>query len=79
MRIQKLRYIISTRTSNPFKKPEVVDAESSVHDNYIVVPADIPSNNIVLVCKNYHIQCLTNQLEINSTTGNLYTSILKSH
>ncbi|XP_063442413.1 uncharacterized protein LOC134722721 [Mytilus trossulus] len=49
-RIQKLRCNMSTRVSNPFKNPDGVDALSSFHDKYVVVPADKASNNIVFIC-----------------------------
>jgi hypothetical protein len=37
-----------------FKKPEVVNELRRLHDNFVLVPADKASNNIVFVCKNYH-------------------------
>lgn len=61
---------MSTRVANPFNNPEVVDAFSSLHDKYVVVPADKSSNNIVFICKNHYLQCLTTELGINRTTGN---------
>ena len=58
-RTQKLRCTISKGVSNPFKNPEVVDALSSLHDKYVVVPADKASNNIVFICKSHYLQCIT--------------------
>ena len=49
--VQKLQCNMSTRVTNPFKNPDVVDALSSLHDKYVVVPADKASNNIVFICK----------------------------
>ena len=43
----KIPYVKYVDVSNPFKNPEVVDALSSLHDKYVVVPADKASNNIV--------------------------------
>mgnify|MGYP007121707522 FL=1 len=71
-RIQKLRCNMSTRVSNPFKNPEVVDALSSLHDKYVVVPADKASNNIVFICRKHYLQCLTTELGIDKTTGILH-------
>ena len=66
---------MSTRVTNPFKNPDVVDALSSLHDKYVVVPADKASNNIVFICKNHYLQCLTKELGINRTTGNPINSL----
>jgi hypothetical protein len=37
-----------------FKKPEVVNELRRLHDNFVLVPTDEASNNIVFVCKNYY-------------------------
>ena len=42
---------MSTRTKSVFSDPDVVSELSSLHDNYVVVPTDKASNNIVLICK----------------------------
>ena len=42
---------------------------SSLHDKYVVVPADKASNNIVFVCKSYYFECLIKELGINSNTS----------
>jgi hypothetical protein len=34
-----------------FKKPEVVNELHALHDNFVLVPADKASNNIVFICK----------------------------
>jgi hypothetical protein len=41
---------------------------SSLHDKYVIVPADKASNNIVFVCKSYYFECLIKELGINSNT-----------
>ena len=53
-----------------FKKPEVVNELQRLHDNFVLVPADKASNNIVFVCKNYYYECLLNELGYTSTSGN---------
>jgi hypothetical protein len=35
---------------------------SSLHDKYVIVPADKASNNIVFVCKSYYFECLIKEL-----------------
>jgi hypothetical protein len=53
-----------------FKKPEVVNELRRLHDNFVLVPADKASNNIVFVCKNYYYECLLNELGFTTTSGN---------
>jgi hypothetical protein len=42
---------------------------SSLHDKYVIVPADKASNNIVFVCKSYYFECLIKELGINNNTS----------
>jgi hypothetical protein len=53
-----------------FKNTEVVNELRRLHENFVLVPADKASNNIVFVCKNYYYECLLNELGITSTSGN---------
>jgi hypothetical protein len=48
---------------------EAVKCLSSLHDKYVIVPADKASNNIVFVCKSYYFECLIKELGINSNTS----------
>lgn len=71
--IQKLRCTLSIRITNSFKNTEVAhvaDVLSSFNDKYVVVPTDKVYNNIVVICKNDYLECLTQELEINSKTTN---------
>ena len=43
---------------------------STLHDKYVVVPADKASNNIVFVCKSYYYECLVKELGIKEHSGN---------
>ena len=52
---------MSTKTKSVFSAPDVVSELSSMHDNYVVVPADKASNNIVFICKAYYYNCLTKE------------------
>jgi len=60
------------RTSYPsvFKKAEVVNELHRLHENFVLVPADKASNNIVFVCKSYYYNCLFNELGFTSTSRN---------
>ena len=53
-----------------FKKPEVVNELHRLHDNFVLVPADKASNNIVFVCKKYYYECLLNELRFTSSSEN---------
>jgi hypothetical protein len=51
-----------------FKDQEAVKCISSLHDKYVIIPADKASNNIVFVCKSYYFKCLIKELGINNST-----------
>ena len=53
-----------------FSKPEVIKELDRLHKEYVLVPADKASNNIVFVCKAHYYNCILNELGINSTFGN---------
>jgi hypothetical protein len=53
-----------------FKKPELVNELLRLHDNFVLVPAEKASDNIVFVCKNSYYKCLLNELGFTSTSGN---------
>jgi hypothetical protein len=48
----------------------VVNELCRLHDNFVLVPADKASNNIVFVCKNYYYECLLNELGFTYISGN---------
>ena len=68
-RIHKLKNCVNSRPKSVFKDQEAVKCLSSLHDKYVVVPADKASNNIVFVCKPYYFECLIKELGINSNTS----------
>jgi hypothetical protein len=47
----------------------VVNELHKLHDNFVLVSADKPSNNIVFISKNYYYQYLLNELGFTSTSG----------
>ena len=69
-RINKLQGTMSTKTKSVICDPDVVSELSSLHDNYVVVPVDKASNNIVFICKAHYYNCLIKELGINSTHSN---------
>jgi hypothetical protein len=69
-RIHKLKNCVNSRPKSVFKNQEAVKYLTSLHDKYVIVPADKASNNIVFVCKSYNFECLIKELGINSNTSN---------
>ena len=68
-RIHKLKNCVNNRPKSIFKNQEAVKCLSSLHDKYVIVPADKASNNIVFVCKSYYFECLIKELGINNNTS----------
>ena len=50
-RINSLKSSMSTKTTSIFNNADVVKTLSTLHDKYVVVPADKAPNNIIFVCK----------------------------
>ena len=61
---------MSTEKSFITSRPEVVNELHRLHENFVRVPADKASNNIVFGCKSYYHNCLLNELGFTSTSGN---------
>ena len=51
IKIKKLNWSMSTRTTSIFKDPNVAKHLSHFHDKYVVVPADKIPNHIVFASK----------------------------
>ena len=69
-------------------QPDVKDTLHKLHANYVLVPADKAANNVIIMCKKYHIDTLGKELgiynvNINNTTyiqiDDSFETILKSH
>ena len=68
-RIHKLKNCVNSRPKSVFNDQEAVKYQSSLHDKYVIIPADKASNNIVFVCKSYYFECLIKELGINNNTS----------
>ena len=68
-RIDKLRKCVNPRPSSVFRDREALNCFSSLHDKYVVTPADKASNNIVFVCKAHYYNCLIKELGIDGNTS----------
>ena len=42
---------------------------STIHDKYVVVPADKAQNNIVFVCKTFYTQCLLSEVDVENNSS----------
>ena len=69
-RIHKLKSCVNHRPKSVFKDPDAHECMSSLHEKYVVVPADKASNNIVFICKSYYYMCLIKELGLGEITGN---------
>ena len=82
------RYIMKRSFHEYLSTPDVKDTLHKLHANYVLVPADKAANNVIIVCKKYHIDTLVEELGINY--GNInnptyiqiddsFETIVKSH
>ena len=65
---------MSTTYVSIFKDPDVNSELSKLHDNFIFVPADKASNNIVFMCKKYYFQCLIQERGFMQSRNPTYSS-----
>merc|ERR1712074_190103 len=49
---------------------DVAKTMSTIHEKYVVVPADKAQNNIVFICKKYYIECLLSEIDQDQTNNN---------
>ena len=69
--IRKVKNCVNSLPKSVCKDQEAVKCLSSLHDKYVIVPANKASNKIVFVCKSYYNECLIKELGINkNTSGN---------
>ena len=60
-----------------------LESLNSLHGNYVLVPADKAANNVIVVCKKYYLEVVTNEITATTTYDHsdsydfstLYTSI----
>ena len=58
------------RPESVFDDPDVAAELAEIHEKFIIVPADKAFNNIVFVCKTHYINCLMEELDMSTLTGN---------
>ena len=57
---------MSQYSAEPCLAPDVAAELDEIHEKFVVVPADKASNNIVFVCKTHYINCLMEELDMNT-------------
>jgi hypothetical protein len=48
----------------------VKECLKQIHDDYVIVNADKASNNIIIICKKYYLQCMRDELGMNNDDNN---------
>ena len=80
--ISKLKQNFKHPTGKVLQNADVKACLSDLHSNYVFVPADKAPNNIIIICKRYHIETLIKELGLDNCstpTGNsIYTSFQMS-
>ena len=66
-RISSLKEKVRSPKQKIFNDPDVKDTLRGLHDDFVLVPADKAANNVIVVCKKYHIETLIKELGINTT------------
>ena len=66
-RFSNLKEKIRSPKQKILNDPDVEDTLRRLHDDFVLVPADKAANNVIVVCKKYHIEILIKELGINTT------------
>ena len=69
-RIHKVKFCLMTRPKLVLKDKKANKSLSSLHDKYVVVPADKAFNNSGCVCRSYYNEWLIKELGIFKNSGN---------
>ena len=74
-RISNLKGHFKSPKCKVLNQPDVKDTLHKLHVNYVLVPADKAANDVIAVCKKYHIDTLVKELGINNVNRNNTTYI----
>ena len=61
-RISKLKLNFKQPTGKVLQNADVKAFLSDLHSKYVFVPADKAPNNVIIICKQYHIETLIKKL-----------------
>ena len=67
-RVSSLKEKIRSPIQKILNDPDVKDNLRRLHDDSVLVLADKAANNVIFVCKKYHIETLIKELGINTTS-----------
>ena len=67
-RISKLKQNFKQPTGKVLQNADVKACLSDLHNKYAFVPTDKAPNNIIIICKRYHIETLINELGLDNCT-----------
>ena len=59
------------RSESIFCNPYVVRKLSRIHENFVIVPAEITSNNYIFFCQKHNVDILIEEFWLHSRPGNL--------
>ena len=76
-RISDLKGYFRSPNCKILNQPDVKDTLHKLHANYVLVVADKAANNVIAVCKNFHINTHGEELGINDVSSNNPTYIPK--
>ena len=65
-RFNILKTKMKPKTSNIFNDENVIKCLTELQNKFVILPADKAQNNIIFVCKKYYIQCLVDELGVNT-------------
>ena len=87
-RISNLKGRFKSPKCKVLHQPDVKDTLHKLQTNYVLVPADKAANNVIIVCKKYHIDTPVKELGINNVNisnpthipiDDSFETIVKSH
>ena len=81
-RISKMKRNFKQPTGKMLQNADVKACLSDLHSNYVFVPADKAPNNIIIICKRYHIETLIKEFGLDNCstpTGNPTYTHVKCH
>ena len=64
--ISKLKQNFKQPTGKVLQNADVKACLPDLHNKYVFVPADKAPDNIIIICKKYHIKTLTKELRLNN-------------
>ena len=61
---------VNAKMVNLLNNHEVKECLKQLHEDYVVINADKASNNIIIICKQYYLKCMRDELGMNTDDNN---------